>query len=114
MSPQFPRRARTIGSNVKPTVEAYTVALPWYEPEDFAQLLRLAQDRQEMPSDYETWHRNAILVVRTWLAKGRALEIVTIRPAEFLAWLETQDLPNTAATRRRYVEELASHCHDAA
>jgi hypothetical protein len=99
---------------MKPTVEAYTVALPWYEPEDFSELLRLAQDRAEMPTDYEIWHRNAVAVMNAWLARGRALEIVTVRPREFLVWLEQRALPNTAETRRQYVEALASHCHDVA
>ena len=99
---------------MKPTVEAYTVAMPWYEPEDFAQLLALAQDREEMPADYEVWHRNAVAVMKAWLARGRALEIVTIRPAEFLAWLDETGLPNTAETRRRYVEQCARHCQDVA
>lgn len=99
---------------MKPTVEAYTVALPWYEREDFAKLLRLAQDRDEMPADYETWHRNAVAVMNAWLARGRALEIVTIRPGEFLAWIAERGLANTAATRREYVEALAQNCHDVA
>jgi hypothetical protein len=99
---------------MKPTVGAYTVALPWYEREDFAKLLRLAQDRDEMPADYETWHRNAVAVMNAWLARGRALEIVTIRPDEFLAWIAERGLANTAATRRQYVEALAQHCQDVA
>ncbi|MGO4171921.1 hypothetical protein [Bosea sp. TAF32] len=99
---------------MKPTIEAYTVAMPWYEPEDFQQLWELAHDRDEMPSDYETWHRNAVAVMNAWLARGRALEIVTVRPAEFLAWLAEAGLPNTAETRRSYVEQRASHCHDVA
>lgn len=100
---------------MKPSVEAYTVAMPWYEPEDFRQLWELAHDRDQMPPDYETWHRNAVAVMNAWLARGRALEIVTIKPAEFLAWLEATGLPNTADTRRKYVELRAgSHCHDVA
>lgn len=84
--------------------------MPWYEPDDFAQLLALAQDREEMPGDYETWRRNATEVINTWLARGRALQIVTVRPDEFLAWLRARDLPNTAATRLKYVVEKASSC----
>lgn len=99
---------------MKPSIETYTVALPWYEREDFSRIWELAHDRAEMPSDYDTWHRNAVLVMNAWLARGRALEIVTIRPDEFLAWLASRQLPNTSETRRRYVEELASHCHDVA
>lgn len=106
--PQFPRHARTIGDPVKPTVEAYTVALPWYERQDFQRLWQIAHDRDEMPSDYDDWHRRAMSVVNAWLARGRALQIVTIRPDDFLAWLEARKLPNTAATRLNYVEEKAT------
>ena len=92
---------RKVGDTMKPTVESYTIAMPWY-------------DRDEMPADYETWHRSAIAVMNAWLARGRALEIVTIRPAEFLAWLAETGLPNTAETRRLYVEQRASASHDVA
>lgn len=92
---------------MKPTVEAYTVALPWYERKDFQRLWELAHDHDEMPRDYEVWHAAAVKVMHTWLARGRALQIVTIRPDEFLAWLQARDLPNTAATRLQYVEEKA-------
>ncbi|MCR4521609.1 MULTISPECIES: hypothetical protein [Bosea] len=89
--------------------------MPWYEREDFSQLWELAHDREEMPSDYEAWHRNAVAVMNIWLARGRALEIVTIKPAEFLAWLRETGLPNTAEARRRYVEFRAvAHGHDVA
>lgn len=92
---------------MRPTVEAYTVALPWYEREDFQRLWELARDHDDMPRDYDVWHAAALDVINAWLARGRALQIVTIRPDEFLAWLEAQSLPNIAATRLKYVEEKA-------
>lgn len=94
--------------NVKPTVEAYTVAMPWYERDDFQKLWEVAHDRDEMPCSYEEWHRNAVAVMNAWLAHGRALEIVTIKPDEFLSWLDETGLPNTAASRLKYVEQRAS------
>ncbi|SDH79721.1 hypothetical protein [Bosea robiniae] len=93
---------------MKPTVEAYTVALPWYEREDYQRLWELADDRDEMPGDYEAWHAAALSVINAWLARGRALQIVTIRPDEYLAWLEMEGLTNTAQTRLKYVECKAS------
>ncbi|WP_038357947.1 hypothetical protein [Bosea sp. UNC402CLCol] len=99
---------------MKPTVESYTVALPWYEREDFDTLWDLAQDKDEMPRDYEAWHANAMAVMNAWLARGRALQIVTVRPEEFMAWLAERGLPNTAATRRQYVEDRATRDHQAA
>lgn len=67
----------------------------------------LAHDRDEMPSDYEVWHASARAVMTEWLARGRALQIITIRPDEFICWLEARGLLNTAASRLKYVEERA-------
>jgi len=92
---------------VKPTVDAYTAVLPWYERADFSRLWQLADDRDEIPPDYETWHASALEVMNDWLSRGRALQIVTIRADEFLCWLERKGLPNTAETRLKYVEERA-------
>ena len=60
-----------------------------------------------MPRDYEVWYASALEVMNTWLARGRALQIVTIRPDEFLVWLQERGLQNTAATRLRFVEDKA-------
>lgn len=92
---------------MKPTVESYTGALPWYEREDFDRLWELAGDHDVVPRDYDLWHARALAVIHAWLSRGRALQIVTIKPEEFLAWLAERDLPNVAATRLRYVEEKA-------
>lgn len=67
-----------------------------------------------MPRDYEVWYASALEVMNAWLARGRALQIVTIRPDEFLAWLDERKLPNTAATRLKFVEEKARGCGDTA
>lgn len=92
---------------MKPTIETYTAVLPWYERAEFQRMWELAHDKDDMPSNYEDWHANAVEVMTTWLARGRALQIVTIRPAEFFAWLEERQLPNTAAVRLKFVEEKA-------
>lgn len=94
---------------MKPTVEAYTVALPWYQRADFQRLWELAHDKDDMPSDYDVWHAAALKVINQWLARGRAIQIVMIRPDEFLAWLDAQGLPNTAAIRLKYVEQRAAN-----
>lgn len=93
---------------MKPSIEAYTVALPWYERADFQRLWESADDHHDMPSDYDVWHASALSVINAWLARGRALQIVTIKPVELPAWLESQALPNTAATRLKYVESKAT------
>ncbi|WP_173043525.1 hypothetical protein [Bosea sp. ANAM02] len=92
---------------MKPTVETYTAVLPRYERADFQRMWQLAHDRDDMPSDYEVWHASARTVMTEWLARGRALQIITVRPDEFLNWLADRGLQNTAASRLKYVEERA-------
>ncbi|UZF90611.1 hypothetical protein [Bosea sp. NBC_00550] len=92
---------------MKPTIETYTVAIPWYQPEDFACLWAMALDGNDEPPDYEAWRRQALAVCNEWLARGRALQFVTVRPAALIAWLDERALANTSENRRRYVESLA-------
>ena len=88
-------------------MNAYTVAMPWYERADFDQLLALAEDRIEMAPNYDLWRAQALAVAEQYIATGKALQLVTIRPGEYLAWMRERHLPNTAATRLRYVELMA-------
>lgn len=93
---------------MKPTAEAYTAVLPWYDRADFQRLWELAADHDDFPPDYDVWYAAALEVMNIWLARGKALQIVSIKPDEFFAWLEARGLPNTAATRLRYVEAKAA------
>ncbi|WP_332693744.1 hypothetical protein [Bosea sp. (in: a-proteobacteria)] len=93
---------------MNPSSGAYTVAMPWYEREDFYRLLELSADRKDMTADYDVWQSKATAVAREYLARGRALQIITIRPDEFLEWLDAQGLPNSSPNRLRYVEMRAS------
>jgi hypothetical protein len=91
---------------MKPLFGTYTVAMPWYEEEDFALLRSLAHERDEISPDYAKWHRNARRVLAEALAAGREIQVVTIKPDAYLAWLGSA--PNTAAARLRYVEHVAA------
>ena len=93
---------------MNPSSGAYTIAMPWYEREDFYRLLELAADRNEMTADYDDWLQKATAVAREYLARGQALQIITIRPNDFLAWLDDESLSNTARNRMRYVEMRAA------
>lgn len=86
---------------------SYTLAMPWYERADFAQLMELANGRRCVSHGYDAWRDKALSVAAAHLAKGRALQLVTIKPDQFLKWLESRGLPNTTATRLRYVEHMA-------
>lgn len=75
--------------------------LPWYERADFQRMWELAHDHDAIPSEYEVWHVSAVSVMNEWLARGKVLQIIAIRPDELLAWMKARGLVNTAATRLR-------------
>jgi hypothetical protein len=94
--------------DMKPEFGTYTVAMPWYEKEDFEQLLQLAVDRKEMLRDYTKWQIAALSVMNEYLRNGQAIQLVTVRPAEFQNWLSERNLQSTLETRLRYVEYIAT------
>lgn len=92
---------------MKPGSVPYTLAMPWYEREDFAALKTMAVDAADAPPDYDEWHGKATQVARSYLSKGTALMLITVRQSDFAQWLAEHSLVSTAETRLRYVEELA-------
>lgn len=82
------------------------VILPWYEEADFAELLALCDHPVHPKNSYQVWYRNAMQSIDDLLRAGNAIEIVTIRPAAYGAWLGgREDRPQL---RHRYVEYLAT------
>lgn len=93
---------------MNPSSQAYTVAMPWYERADFYELWALSADQAEALPDYDRWHAEATRVMNQYLAEGRVIQFIRIRPAAFLEWLG--GAPNNASMRRTYVEYLATGC----
>jgi hypothetical protein len=100
---------REQGGAMNPSPDAYTVAMPWYEKDDFDQLLKMSADPQhERPLSYDQWHLQAKRALEDMLARGKAVEVISVRASAFLEWAAREGLANDAAARRKYVEHLAS------
>lgn len=79
----------------KPTVEAYTVGMPWYEREDCSRLWGFAHDRVQMPSDYEIWHSERGGSDECLAGVGARAGDRSHQTGRVLAWLARTGLPNT-------------------
>lgn len=80
--------------------------VPWYERADFAEICRApADDASER--DYYRWHGRAMQAIGQLLQAGKAIEIVTVRPADYRAWLALHIGADSPASRQRFVRELA-------
>lgn len=86
-----------------PAPKKLTVA--WYEEDDFPAICELGQ-WPGLATSYETWRSRATADLLQAAAAGYTVEIVTIRPDDYLCWLG--DRENSAEARRQYVASIAS------
>ncbi|WP_186417376.1 hypothetical protein [Bosea sp. CS1GBMeth4] len=85
--------------------------VPWYEPADFAEI-RGAPANDVGDRDYDRWRGQAMQAIERLLRAGRALEIVTVRPADYRAWLALHVGLDSLEARQRFVCELAARRPD--
>lgn len=85
------------------------VSFPWYEEGDYPQF-QSPKPTQGDAISYECWQRAASSEVFRQLASGRAVEIVSIRPDRYRAWIAQRGLPDSCDARRRYAAILSSGC----
>jgi hypothetical protein len=90
------------------TIDTCPVSMPWVEEDDFKEIIRLSGDHKEFPFDYADFKLETLNLVTKHLRAGRPVQLITIRPTEFLPWLSERGLQNTLASRLRYVEYVAT------
>lgn len=76
-----------------------TVLLPCYWPVDFAP----AGGKPVGSSGYDRWRVAARRELTRYLAAGYAVELVSVRPHEFQAWLAANDIEDDLQARLDYV-----------
>ncbi len=85
---------------------SYMAVVPWYEENDFADLLAIGGDNPEPLQSYEIWYRSAMQSIDDLLRAGKAVAFVTFKPLAYVAWLAGAE--NTPEMRRRYAEHLST------
>lgn len=89
------------------TSEGCVVVLPWYHESDFQQLQPTRPDAWVALS-YENWRRAASSEVYRQLASGHAVEIVSVRPERYRAWIAKRGLADNGDARLRYIAALSA------
>jgi len=85
-----------------------TVLVPWYSEDDFPALLDMVGKDPRIPRSYPEWKRQFAAATELLLAKGKTVQIITVRLAEYLEWLQITHRSNTVAARLRYLKWLAT------
>jgi hypothetical protein len=88
-----------------------TVGIAWYERNDYVEARRLMTDAPSLPVDYDTWLRNAELVVLLEEARGSDVIRAPIHSASFAAWCSaTGQRPDVDARTRHVNLAVDDHC----
>lgn len=90
----------------RPAQAGHLTIVPWYEPADFAEICGAAAN-DAGDCHYDRWRGQVMQAIDRLLQAGRAIEIVTIRPADYRAWLALHVGLDSPAARQRFVCELA-------
>lgn len=82
---------------------AYVTVVPWYDRAGFAEICTASADGH----DYDRWRGQATRAVEALLRNGQAIEIVTVHPADYRAWLVLHAHADSRVSRQRFVREIA-------
>lgn len=85
-----------------------TVLVPWYSEGDFPALRALAGNDPGLPRTYAEWKHQSAIATEILLAKGKTVQIMTVRPGDYVDWLRNSHRSNTASARLRYLKWLAT------
>lgn len=87
------------------------IALPWYHRSDYAALLGLFSDPDNLPDTFDAWLEHAERVEKQLQAAGFGVARILISPAPFKAWCEAQGVAPDQRARLSYANELARARH---
>jgi len=90
----------------EPERGGYVMVVPWYDRSAFAEICT-ASPSPGVARDYDRWRDQATQAIERLLRQGKMIEIVTIRPAEYRAWLSLHAHCDSPLSRQRFVRELA-------
>jgi hypothetical protein len=84
----------------KPPTAKFGVA--WYKPEQWARLLEISQDRQDLEDTYAEWEAHAEDGLHRLAGQGLAPEKVIVDVEELLAWCNEKGIPVNGSSRSEY------------
>jgi len=82
----------------------------WYKPEQWARLLEISEDRDELEKTYKEWVTQAEEQRKILISEGIALKKVVIDVEALLAWCKERRRKVNGSSRTEYVIWLMQEC----
>ena len=88
-----------------------TVAIAWYQREDYERVKLVMEDRHVLPENYGVWLGRAEAVVHAEKSRGSVVLKAIILPEAFAAWCRaTNQRPNVAARTAHVNLAIEDYC----
>ena len=88
-----------------------TVAIAWYNREDYEEIKLVMDDGSVLPDDYEVWRRRVEAILRIEQARGSVVLKAMIYPDPFVAWCSaTGQHPDVQARTRHVNLAIEDYC----
>lgn len=84
------------------------VGIPWYKHEEYPEVLKIMEDRQSLPPDFESWLKKAIDLREHIKGQGIVAVEAYIDPAAFVGWCRARSLHVNSAARIEYANLIAA------
>jgi len=92
---------------------AGVVGLAWFRKEDYARLLTIFEDAQDMHDTWEEWEESAKKVEERLKGEQYVVERVNIDPDTFPDWCRRAGIGIVASARSRFAVETVANRHSA-
>ena len=86
--------------------ESTQMGIAWYDSEQFARLLELADDKDELESTLDEWLENATSAVEILEEHGFRVQKIHVDMNELQRYCVENSSPNTSETRAGFVAEV--------
>jgi hypothetical protein len=87
------------------------VALAWYRPQDWARLLEISEDRDDLEPTHAEWVAGANKIIRAFEETGQPCERILINLDDLIAWCRARKCPIDGAARSEFAAEILTSNH---
>lgn len=82
--------------------------IPWYKRDEYSEVLKIMEDRQSLPLDFDSWLKKATDLREHLERQGMVAVEAYIDPAVFVGWCKTRGLHVNSAARIEYANLVAA------
>ncbi|WP_029407837.1 hypothetical protein [Thiomicrorhabdus sp. Milos-T2] len=86
--------------------EQQILGLCWFQPEQWARLLEISEDAEQLEDTYEEWKKRANKAIQDFHSSGKKIQKVKIDLEELLSWCNEKGISVNGGARAQYAADV--------